>query len=840
MQAIKYPVILVCAGAGYGKTSAILDFTQKYHADTAWIQLSERDNVGGRFWENFTHSISHINESFVKAINDLGFPDTIDKLNQYFALAINHVEMKRRIYVMDDFHFIEDPAVIRFVEHSFLNLPPGNSLFIISRSTPRINTAGLVSRGQICNISEEDLCFTEDELAQYFRSLNIPFRLDAGRSSDTLREIMQDTEGWAFAINLIARSYRKAPGYTGYLRNAMKNNIFRLMETEIWHTISSRLQNFLIRLSLIDHLSVDLISRLCSTENDLITEMERQNAYVRRDSYINAYLIHPLFLEFLATKQGLLSEEQKRETYAIAGEWCNKNGFKIDALSYYEKIGDYKSIAGMFIGSRSQIPYDIACYAAEIFARTPLEVFDTELYLASIHMRTVMCQGHWEDVIKLAEYYEARYIKLPVNDPYRMYTLSSIYYCWAVTRTLMNLTDDVYDFDIYYGKLDQCFPEPFDPGILINKNPGGPWMCTVGSSRKGAPDEFIAALKRSTVHLTHCYVGFETGRVDMSCGELLFYKNDIDGAEEHIARAYDIAREKKQFGMIHRTLFYTLRIAVLRGNYARVEHSIKEMRVNLGLSVEDQQSRSSPSAEAAYFNRFIDYDISLCWYYCALGLPENAPDWLKDNFSPYAHASFIENFANQVKARYCYATRNYPPLLSYINEMKTRESFLFGRVEMLAIEACVHYKMKDRKKATSVFIEAYETASPNGILMPFIELGKDMRTLIAFVLEEKDCNIPRQWMESISRKSASYAKRLSHVITEYKNANRIADSFAISPREKDILTDLSHGLSRTEIAASRNLSINTVKMVVNSVYTKLDAGNLADAIRIATERKLIK
>ena len=57
MQALKYPLIMICAGAGYGKTSAVYDFTQKYKAETAWIQLSERDNVGGRFWENYLHSM---------------------------------------------------------------------------------------------------------------------------------------------------------------------------------------------------------------------------------------------------------------------------------------------------------------------------------------------------------------------------------------------------------------------------------------------------------------------------------------------------------------------------------------------------------------------------------------------------------------------------------------------------------------------------------------------------------------------------------------------------------------------------------------------------------------
>jgi LuxR family maltose regulon positive regulatory protein len=758
------------------------------------------------------------NAQFAASIKKLGFPDTTEKLNQYLALLKDNADKKRRIMVFDDCHFIESPAVIRFAEEAICNLPIGTTLFLISRSTPQINIAGLVSSDRIFNISEDELRFSENELAQYFRGQDICL------SPDSLRKIMQDTEGWAFALNYIVRSYKKAPGYEGYLRNAMKSNIFRFMETEIWDTISARLQIFLVRLSLIDHLSVDLIILLAGGEKNLVTELERQNAYVRRDSYINAFLIHPLFLEFLATKQDHLSKEQKYETYTIAGTWCFKNGFRIDALSYYEKIGSYISIVAMFIGSQSQIPYDIACYAAEIFNRAPSEVFDKVHYLASIHLRTIMCQGLWNEADKKAQYYEARFTKLPDSDPFKKSSLSSIYYCWGITRGIMCLSTDVYDFDVYFEKQSKCYTTPIDPGRVVLVSPG-PWACIVGSSRKEAIHEYLDALKRSREYFARCFVNSEDGRYDLACGEFKFYQADINAAETHITRSLNRAREKKLSEIMHRALFYLMRISILQGNYSKTQQILKDIKSHLD--------------DSDYLNRFIDYDITLCWYYYILNQPEKAPDWLKENFSLYADACFVENYANQMKARYSFMTRNYNPILSYIQDMKQRESFLFGRIEMLAMEACIHYKMKDREKAYAALEEAYDNASCNDILMPFIELGKDMRTLTAFAQKEPNGKIPKTWLEDINRKSASYAKRLAHVTAQYKNAFGIASNVSISPRESEILTDLSHGLSRTEIAASRNLSINTVKMLINSIYMKLGAENLADAIRIASERKYI-
>jgi LuxR family maltose regulon positive regulatory protein len=315
------------------------------------------------------------------------------------------------------------------------------------------------------------------------------------------------------------------------------------------------------------------------------------------------------------------------------------------------------------------------------------------------------------------------------------------------------------------------------------------------------------------------------GKTELTRSVLEFYRGSMGTAESFVTLALKKARENKKFGVEHRVLFYFMRIAVAKGDFAQAEQALKETKDLLD--------------ETEYKNRFMDYDISLSWYYCFLGLPEMAVEWLQEDFSSYGHAGLVENFWNQIKARFCYATRNFAPILAYIEEMKARESFLFGRIEMLAMESCIHLKMKNKEKAFAALRAAYENAHSNEIVMPFIEMGKDMRTLTSVLLKKPDNGIPKTWLEDISRKSASYAKRRSRVIAEYAQVHHLTDSIAITPRETDILNDLSQGLSRAEIASSRTLSINTVKMVINSLFFKLGAENVADVIRIATKRKMI-
>jgi ATP/maltotriose-dependent transcriptional regulator MalT len=568
-----------------------------------------------------------------------------------------------------------------------------------------------------------------------------------------------------------------------------------------------------------------LIAILAGHDETLQAELERQNAFIRFDGNINAYLIHHLFLDFLRTKQEMLTEEEKLSTYRAAADWCGRNGFKADALSYYEKIGDYESIVSVFFELPIMAPGDVALRAAGIFERAPAEAFDRVNFFAVMHVRMLMCLGKWKEALELLERYETKFLRLPKYKALRNHTLAGIYYCWGIIRQLMCAFDDRCDFHIYYAKMDECLSKsPVEPGKLGN-HPVGPWVNLAGFARARAPREYIDALAGAVKHTSRCLNGCMAGADDLALGELKFYQGDAREAEPLIVKGLAAARENRQFELVHRALTYLMRIAVSQGNHPMAEQALKDMETQL--------------SEDEYSIRFITYDVALGWYHSFLLQPEKIPNQLKEKFMPHSCVYAVESLTNQVKAGYCYLTKDYAPLLAYMEEQRRRESTLFGRVELLAMEACVYFKMKDRAAAFTTLLEAYETALPNAILMPFICLGKDMRTLSSAALRNPDCGISRPWLETIGRKSATYAKRHAKFLSDYKKANGVYGEVTLSSRETEVLRDMYHGLSRAEIAAGMNLSINTVKLFVNSIYEKLNANNIADVIRIAAERKLV-
>ncbi|MDR1700400.1 MAG: LuxR C-terminal-related transcriptional regulator [Lachnoclostridium sp.] len=818
-DAVKSPLTIIYASSGCGKTCAVSQFTSGTSYSSSWIHFSERDNAGSRFWSKYIQAAADWSPLFIEQCRTHGFPDTEDKINRHLSLRKQYAPSGKRLIILDDIHLITHPSILNFMEQWFLDRMNSTAIILICRKMPEINLFGLQIRGLIPTINEDALRFTESELSLYLQQQGLTV------SKKDIRKILEDTHGWSFSINLTARSLKKAPGYEGYVRIAMKQSIFKMMEEEVFNRISKQLQKFLIRLSLIEHLPEELIMELSDHNNELLTELECQNTYIRFDSDINAYHIHHLFLDFLHGKISILTKEDKENTYQIAAGWCARNDFELDALGYYEKIKDYESIISILRTLPAQMSYDIALCAADILERACDEYSDRIYFFAVMHVRIISRLGRLQESIERMNQYEKQFLSLPKDNDFRNKTLGAVYYNWGNVRALMSTVSNDIDFDRYYLKMNECLTKSILQQDQYANLPIGFWASLAGSSKKDAPIEYIEAASRTVKYVSQCWKGATMG-IDVLCqGELLFYQGNIKTAEIIMSTARSQARENNQFETEHKALFYLLRLALGRGDYKKSEQILKEM-----------EARNS---EKSYAHRFLNYDIATAWYYCSLKNPGMVPSWLQEDFSSYAHAYFIENTGNQIKARFHFLTKNYPPLLTYIEEMKKRESILYGRVEMLAFEACVHFLMKNRGKAILALQSAYQSAYPNDILIPFVELGNHMRTLVSYVMRKGNSNIPCVWLEKVKRKAASYAKYQSAMISQYEKENGSYHHISLSLRERDVLADLYHGLSRPEIAAKQSLSINTVNSVTNNIFNKLGAESIADAVRITAEENLL-
>jgi len=237
------------------------------------------------------------------------------------------------------------------------------------------------------------------------------------------------------------------------------------------------------------------------------------------------------------------------------------------------------------------------------------------------------------------------------------------------------------------------------------------------------------------------------------------------------------------------------------------------------------------------------------WFYSHCGITEQIAPWLLNEYEESDLNVLYYSFETIVKAKCLFAEKRYADALKFLNQKEVRKglgSIHLGLLEISALEAAVRSRMGDEAAALETLETAYEISALNSgghsaaFEMPFMELGEDMRTLAGTALNSEECAIPKPWLETIRNKASVYAKKLGMAAEQFSNRQGEKEIPFLTSQELSVLTGISQGLTREEIASGSSVSINTVKIVIKTIYEKLGAVNRADAIRIATKAGLLK
>jgi LuxR family maltose regulon positive regulatory protein len=767
-RAVQSPLVTVVAGAGYGKTHEVYSFVQKHKVRTVWLQLSERDNMGDRFWENFTAAVATVNKDTAKRLIELGFPTTEHQLDRYLRMPRDSfISGEKYFFVYDDLHLITDKTVLRFLELSTTVSHKGSSI-LISRAEPSLNLMKMASKGLLARVTEDDLRFSREEMISYFHLLNIRI------SPDTAASIYRDTEGWAFAIHLVGLTLRNQPSNAAYVPQALRANIFKLIESEVMAPLKQELQRFLIKLSLIDHLALPLLVELAD-ESSLMEKMEAIDSLIRFDSYHNAYHVHHLFLDYLKGRQNELTEEEKKEVWAKAAEWCVANDQRLDALSYYEKAGAYdKLIKVVYEVFPLAMPNQVARFLLNILDRAPEDMYRQIPSAWALRAHVLMVLELFDRAVAEIKAIIAT-LEAEELTPFHYRVLSACYNSLGIigltTSTYSRDYDYVHWFEkgyAYYCLSDIKFSGPATVASL------SAFACRVTVPDKGEIEKYIEANAGMVFFTTRSMGGLYAGLDDLARAEYAFFKTDVVQAEEFAYKALYKARDAHQYEIENRALYYLIKIGLYQGLYDKIPFYLQLLK--------DQLSQKD------YFNRDTYYDIVTGGFYLRLGQTGKLASWLKNDFEESDLNSLAYGLETLIRTKYHFYQRRYGAALALMTNQKGiygYNSFLFGKINFKLLEALCRYRIKDISGAIGALEEAYDLESPNGLDMFFIEMGREMSAFISAVLKEESYResagseagrIPREWLKKIRRAALAYERKISEAAqiftdTEEENPN---------------------------------------------------------------------
>ncbi|MDR0854180.1 MAG: LuxR C-terminal-related transcriptional regulator [Clostridiales Family XIII bacterium] len=819
---LSSPVATIVAGSGYGKTEAVYSFLRKQDLTIIWVQVSEHDNEMTRFWGDFSGAIFSANKDLSKQMLDMGFPYDGISYNKY-ADAVSDALTVTRNYalVIDDFHNIHNPDILKFFERG-LQMPLANMHRIfISRENPSIVTANYLLTDHFAHLNEDDLRFTRDEMKQLFALQGLKL------SPDTIEKIYSDTDGWVFAIQLIGLFFKRNPGQIGYAVDAMKSNVSKLIDTEIFSEIPEKLQHFLIKMSLINHLYPDLLRGLDDGEA-CMNELRKMDSFVRYDDYLNTYRIHQLFLDYLKDKQRLLSEQEKRSTLDVAANWCLLQDDISEAIHYYEELGDYDRIVELAYKQSMLLPQGVGSYILNIFRNAPAEAFERNGTMTVVFARLLIALGHIKEGENFITSTIERYEKLPESG-HKDRILCGLYNNLGFLGLIKSPTTSEYDFAAHFMRGDEYFRK-CDIKVLgaVRSVNLSPYITRVGKPEAGGPEKFIEAVSESIPYISHSMNGCMYGMDDLARAELSFFRGELENCEQFSFSALYKARERSQYEIENRALFFLLRTNLANGKYEKVRSILYQ--------IEAQPEMSD------YATKYFMKDILTSWFYAQIGHTERMADWITKDFEESEDNYLTRGLEFFTKNKFYMVEKRYHRLLAILESQDTElgiGSLLYGKIGIMTMKAICLYHLKERKAALRAFEEAYTLAIPNALDMIFISMGNDMRVLSGYALKNA-CNIPRDWLETIGRKSSTCAKRYAHIRSNFDRDEELSNEVNLSSKELEVLTDLAHGLSRSEIATARNISINTVKTMLPLIFRKLDANSTIDAIRIAVKSGIVK
>src|SRR5882724_3936141 len=175
---LGYPLTLVTANAGSGKTTLVADFLRAHERQFVWYQLDHTDADPAVFLGYLGFGIKQLVPGFGEALFSY-LQEATGELAQHPERAVDvflnevleRVE-QQLILVLDDYHHLGlETAVHSVLDRLLAYLPDVLHVIVISREMPPLSLARLRAQEPLSIIDRPDLLFTDAETQELFRKV---------------------------------------------------------------------------------------------------------------------------------------------------------------------------------------------------------------------------------------------------------------------------------------------------------------------------------------------------------------------------------------------------------------------------------------------------------------------------------------------------------------------------------------------------------------------------------------------------------------------------------------------------------------------------------------------
>jgi LuxR family transcriptional regulator, maltose regulon positive regulatory protein len=346
-----FPIVLVVAPAGYGKTTLLSQWAARDARPFAWVSVDERDNDPFVLLRHVAAALdrieplgAHMTEAFERPESPV-WDAMVPRLSAVLASRSPFV------IVLDGADALVSTDSTEAIGILIENIPPGSMIALTGRALPGVPIAAL-------RVAEPLLEIGPFELALSRREAEILLRASGVELDETeLAGLLHRTEGWAAGLRLAALASLE----DGASRPAGDDRyIADYLGSEYLSRLEPRVLRFLRRTSVLERMCAPLCNAVLSGKGSAaeLEEIERANLFlVQLDHHRGWYRYHHLFRDLLQRDLDEQEPDLVPVLHRRAAAWYEAHLDPESALFHAHAAGDIDDTARI-LGSIAQQVHD--------------------------------------------------------------------------------------------------------------------------------------------------------------------------------------------------------------------------------------------------------------------------------------------------------------------------------------------------------------------------------------------------------------------------------------------------------------------------------------------------
>jgi LuxR family transcriptional regulator, maltose regulon positive regulatory protein len=344
-----YKLVLISAPAGYGKTTLLAQWAQSSGFPVAWVSIGREDNDIERFLRCLLKAWEEVKPDVTQSKLDLLLgaiaPDSEAVLSAFINVATGIPD--HMVFVLDDYHRIEDPSIHQALTFLLDHLPPSIHFVLAGRGEPPLPLARYRARHELLEFHAEDLQFLPEETADFFnRSMGLIL------SHDEVVRLQAQLEGWIAGLQLVALSrQRRLAGADKLVVSGKHRFIADFLSEDVLAPLTADLRQFLLQTSILDSLSGTLCDAVTGRQDSqqMLEMVERENLFlVPLDDSRQWFRYHRLFADFLYEELKQRHSDEVADLHRRAAGWYLEHDLPESAFHHAVEGSDAELVVQIF------------------------------------------------------------------------------------------------------------------------------------------------------------------------------------------------------------------------------------------------------------------------------------------------------------------------------------------------------------------------------------------------------------------------------------------------------------------------------------------------------------